>query len=72
MSDSKTVNRFEAVVVYCNQSEYSSMKNLLARFESCPIVIFVGDCKPDGAYEMAKCFPDNSPEAITSFIKSSL
>lgn len=41
--DSRRHNRFEAVVVVCNQADYAAMKDFLVRFETCPVVVFMGD-----------------------------
>lgn len=70
MGDGKKANRFEAVVVYCNESEYTAMSDYLVRFEDCPVVVFVGDCKPSGGFVLSKCMPPSDPAAITTSIKS--
>jgi hypothetical protein len=71
LGSGKKVNRFEAAVVYANQNEYVALKDFLIRFEDCPVVVFVGDCQPAGAFAQAKCMPAaTSPAEVTTCVKN--
>jgi hypothetical protein len=52
-------NRFNAAVAICeSEDDLNMMVDSLARFETCPIVAFLGNVAPPKAFSTSKSFND--------------
>jgi len=68
----RVTNRFQAVVVVMNNTEtYSQFKDTLARFQTCPVVVFM--CKetliPSEFTECAKHFPCGAHAKVADYLR---